>query len=195
MNCSPFDLKDYFFGELPVAERSATESHLASCPRCREELARLGDTRALLMSVPDEEPPRRIAFVSDKVFEPRWWQRVWNSGPQLGFAASAMLATAILVHGFALRPAAATVATQSPAPIVDAKIMQAEIDRRVEAKMATVLADREAQQMERVMDVVNTKARLLDSKRREDLVLVGEYLERFEKRSQQVTKLVNYANE
>ena len=31
-------------------------------------------TQTALLSLADEEIPQRIAFVSDKVFEPRWWQ-------------------------------------------------------------------------------------------------------------------------
>src|SRR3954449_10492308 len=106
MSCSPFDLRDYFFGELAPAERSATDPRLPPCPPGREELAKPSDLKSVLLSASaDEEPARRIAFVSDKVFEPRWWQRLWTSGPQLGFVASAMLAAAIMVHGFAVRPA------------------------------------------------------------------------------------------
>ncbi len=44
----------------------------------------------------EEEVPRRIAFVSDKVFEPRWWQMFLRPS----FAAGAVVAAAILVHGF-----------------------------------------------------------------------------------------------
>lgn len=109
MSCSPFDLKDYFFGELKSAERDAVEAHAATCEVCREELNALQSTRAALLSIPDEEPPRRIAFVSDKVFEPRWWQVLWNSGPKLGFASAAMLSAAILFHGFTARPSPAVI--------------------------------------------------------------------------------------
>src|SRR3954447_24376931 len=105
MSCSPFDLRDYFFGELAPAERSAAETHIATCVSCREELAKLSDVKTLLLSsMQDEEPPRRIAFASDNVFEPSWWQRLWSSGPQLGFAGAALLALAIFAHGLLLRP-------------------------------------------------------------------------------------------
>src|SRR5688500_13264172 len=100
MNCSEFDLKAYLLGE---GSRAAGEAHLAGCPECRGEAERFHLTRAALLSVPDEEPPRRIAFVSDKVFEARWYQRIWRSGPQLGFLSAAVLAGAIVVHG-ALQP-------------------------------------------------------------------------------------------
>ena len=56
----------------------------------REELELLQATRTALQALPQEEAPRRIAFVSDKIFEPRWWQRIWQSGPAMGFASSRM---------------------------------------------------------------------------------------------------------
>ena len=76
------------------------EDHVRGCQSCREELDRLNLTRSALASLEDEEIPRRIAFVSDRVFEPRWWQTMWHSGPVMGFASAAVLAAAILVHGF-----------------------------------------------------------------------------------------------
>ena len=44
-----------------------------------------------MLSLPDEEIPQRIAFVSDRVFEPSWWQTVWRSGPAMGFASAVLL--------------------------------------------------------------------------------------------------------
>jgi len=82
------------------------DDHVRGCQGCREELDRLNLTQAALVSLEDEEIPRRIAFVSDRVFEPRWWQTMWRSGPVMGFASSALLAGAILVHGFEARPIA-----------------------------------------------------------------------------------------
>jgi anti-sigma factor RsiW len=113
MTCS-FDLKEYVLGESPREEARRIEAHAAACEVCRDEIARLQLTRGALLGLRDEEPPRRIAFVSDRVFEPRWYRRLWNSGPHLGFAAAAMLACAILVHAFALRAAPA----QPPPPVV-----------------------------------------------------------------------------
>ena len=115
MNCSQFDLKSYFLGEPDVAGRGAVEEHLKACLACREELDRLRLTRAALASVPDEEMPHRIAFVSDKIFEPRGWARFWDSAPRLGFASAAMLSAAIIIHGFI-----STVETRRTAEIVAA---------------------------------------------------------------------------
>jgi anti-sigma factor RsiW len=193
MSCSPFDLRDYFFGELSPAERSATETHLSACLHCREELAKLSDLRTVLTSaVPDEEPPRRIGFVSDKVFEPRWWQRIWNSGPRLGFAGAALLALAIVVHGILAHPTApappVTARVTAPAAVLDNAAMQAEVERRVQAEVAKAVADRESQQFEKVLGVVNAKLQKVENRNNRDLVLIREYLERLDKRNATVQR-------
>src|SRR5258708_27014007 len=122
MSCSPFDLRDYLFGELPTGDRRTMDLHLADCTRCREELDSLDMTQRVLMSVREEEPPRRIAFVSDKVFEPTWWQRLWSSG-RVGFASAALLSMAIVAHGYVSRP----IVTQHVAP--PAQFDQAKFER------------------------------------------------------------------
>src|SRR3954453_7111188 len=189
MSCSPEQLKDYFLGELSPAERPTLESHLALCVACRDELASLGNTRTVLLSLPDEEPPRRIAFVSDKVFEPRWWQRIWTSGAQLGFASAAMLAAAILVHAWVVRPEAVTKGVPA---VQQTAGTQAEIDSRVRAQVAEALADNEAKQLGRVLELVDAKLRENDQRDRQTLVLIQEYLERIDKRNAVVAKRVLY---
>ncbi len=133
MSCS-VDLKAYAVDELPKNERGVVEDHVRGCQNCREELDRLNLTRSALASLEDEEIPRRIAFVSDRVFEPRWWQTMWRSGPAMGFASSALLAGAILAHGFA-RPVA-------PAPGPVAQVDAAQIEQRVEAQVNSRLNSR-----------------------------------------------------
>ena len=118
------DLKAYFFGELPEDERRRVAAHVESDAAARAELSRLEATQALLGFVQDEELPRRIAFVSDKVFEPSWWQRFWASGAQLGFASAALLALAILGHGWLLRPLPAVVAQTDAAVVREAVVLE-----------------------------------------------------------------------
>src|SRR5579871_2760045 len=96
MTCNEIDWKGYALGELSKSERTQAEAHAAACSHCREELAATRLTLDALSTLKEEEVPRRIAFVSDKVFEPRWWQRF-----QPTFAAGCVIAAAILVHGFA----------------------------------------------------------------------------------------------
>ena len=101
MNCDHKpDWNAYALSELAPVDRQDAEAHLAVCEACRDELATLRLTLDTLSTLREEEVPRRIAFVSDKVFEPRWWQALWNPA----FAASCVLATAILVHAFAQPP-------------------------------------------------------------------------------------------
>jgi hypothetical protein len=98
------DWKAYALRELDQNAYRQAETHLISCSECQEELATLRLTLDTLSTLREEEIPRRIAFVSDKVFEPRWWQRVFSPT----FAAGALVAVAILIHG-AMRPGQAQV--------------------------------------------------------------------------------------
>ena len=191
MSCSPFDLKDYFFGELNAAERSAVDQHVSACVSCREELSALNTTRAALMSVPDQEPPRRIAFVSDKVFEPKWWQKLWTSGPRLGFASAAMLAAAIVVHGFAVRPVQ-TAPAVTTAQAVPASVTEAEVAKRVQMEVAKVVAAQEQQQLAKTLEIVNARLKQANRQHREELLMIGDVLERIEKRNAYRIKQANY---
>ena len=93
-------LRDYAFDEVPIAERAEMEQHIRQCGDCAVELERLRLTSAALHMVPDREIPQRIAFVSDKVFEPNWFARFWNSGARLGFASACVLAVALVVSAW-----------------------------------------------------------------------------------------------
>ena len=151
MSCS-FNIKDYFFGELSPQDRRTVDLHLPSCAKCREELDALNLTQNALLMVRDEEPPSRIAFVSDKVFEPRWYQSLWNSGPKLAFASSAILAAAIVVHGFELNhqpiPVAHVPAQAQPS------ITEAEVATRVSAAVQSAVAESEARQTAKLQQVI-----------------------------------------
>jgi len=118
MSCPSYDWKAYALGELSPHARRDAEAHAATCSSCREELATFRLTLDALSTLRDEEVPRRIAFVSDKVFEPRWWRTLFHPS----FAAALVIAAAILVHAF-VRPA--------PAPTLDQAVLQARIDAAV----------------------------------------------------------------
>ncbi len=76
-----------------------------------------------LSALREEEVPRRIAFVSDKVFEPRWWETFLRPT----FAAACVIAAAIVMHGYMMRPAA-----------VDAAAIQAQVNQAVTRAVANV---------------------------------------------------------
>src|SRR5438270_364669 len=97
MSCASFDWNAYALNELSAVDRRAAETHASTCTACQEELAAVRLTLDAMSTLREEEVPRRIAFVSDRVFEPRWWQNYLNPT----FAAACVVATAILVHAFA----------------------------------------------------------------------------------------------
>src|SRR5260370_28885823 len=155
MNCSSVDLKAYALGES--GENPGDAAHIESCESCHEELERLHVTHAALLTLKEEEIPRRIAFVSDKIFEPRWWQRIWHSVPAMGFASAAILAAAIFVHAYA-RPVT-IVQAQSIDTAQEEQRIESEVSKRLDAQVskaiAKVVADSETRE---------TKlARLLDA--------------------------------
>jgi anti-sigma factor RsiW len=166
MSC-PIDLKAYAVDELARNERGVVEDHVRGCQSCRDELERLNLTRSALASLEDEEIPRRIAFVSDRVFEPRWWQTMWRSGPAMGFASAALLAAAILAHGFArpLVPAAGSA-------VDEAKIEQrieGQVNARMNAVVAKAVNDAQAMQAAEFTKVLNATENRFELQRQSDL--------------------------
>lgn len=178
MSCSRDKIKDYFFGELGEAERGAVSAHLRDCPMCREEFERMRLTQAALRAAPDEEPPRRTAFVSDKVFEPNWWQRLWASGARLGFASAAVLALAIVLHGaFAYRrPSIAPIAPAQAGEQVMAARVSAEVERRLKPAIEAAVAKSEERQAQKTNELITAARREFEFQRRADRVSVEEAL-------------------
>lgn len=194
MNCATagfagFDLRDYYFDGLSPNDAARVEQHVKSCAPCAAELEQLRLTALALRALPDEEIPRRIAFVSDKVFEPspvaRWVQWFWLSGARMGSAAAMLLAGAILIHAF--RPAQVIrVVERTPisnaslagSAVVDRNAMQAAVDQavakavsaaetRYDMKLQRVLAENERQKR----DTMERVATVLDSMDRRNKVL------------------------
>ena len=131
------DWKAYALGELDADARREAELHAAACSDCQEEMAGVRLTIDALVNLREEEVPRRIAFVSDKVFEPRWWEIFLRPS----FAAGAVIAAAILVHAF-VRPPAAPLPPPVDTAAVEARIaarITAEVSQRVEAQMSEAL--------------------------------------------------------
>lgn len=179
MNCPQFDIKGYFLGELAGEEQRSAEEHLKGCPACQEELERLRSTRAALATLVEEEPPRRIAFVSDKIFEPSGWARFWNSAPRLVFASAAMLAVAITAHGWLRGPAVI-----QPAP--DAAAMEARLKAEMQAAVQTAVekavAEVSARQEKRTAELLAAAERRHEEQRMADRVAFEEAFQVLQKR-------------
>ena len=179
MSCSPFDLKDYFLKELPSPQRLQVEAHVKTCDTCREDLDRLQLTEAALFSLRDEEIPQRIAFVSDKIFEPspvrRWFTAFWGSTARLGFASAAMLSCAIFYFAATRtapapnRPAVIEKVTVAAAP------SPAEIQKQIQQAVAVAVAEVEARQAEKTNKLVADLEHRSDEIRRSLQLVAGEY--------------------
>lgn len=182
MTCPDFDWKGFVLEELPAAEKRQARHHLDGCASCRQEVEELELTLTALSRLPVAEIPRRIGFVSDPVFEDPWWKRLWNTGPRLGFAAAAMLACAIVAHGYMLKP------------VPGSKLSEQEIEARVQARLETEVARRvSAEVSARLQDNIqpvraDLTARLEDyekrqsAQRREDLKALDSYLVHMDKK-------------
>jgi len=155
MNCNSPDTKPdwkaYVLRELNADAARQAEAHLAACSICHEEVATLRLTLDTLSTLREEEIPRRIAFVSDKVFEPRWWQRVFSPT----FAAGAVVAAAILIHG-SLRPGQA----QVDAAVTKA-IAQVEARHAQDAQVIQAMSDLIEQRDKQVSNMYLTSAALI----------------------------------
>ena len=185
MSCPPFDLKDYFLKELLSPQRLQVEDHVRQCVNCRQELERLQITEAALFSLRDEEIPQRIAFVSDKIFEPspvrRWFAGFWGSAARLGFASAALLSGAIFYDAIRPRPitdramvistVAADVSKGDPGK---AELSKAEIQQQIHQAVAQAVADVEARQARKNTQMVSLLERRADEIGRSLLLTAGQ---------------------
>ncbi len=144
------DLRDLVFGDelarTPDSELQAINEH----PERQDELNRLLELREALLSLEDEDPPRRTVLVgAPSSAEASWWRRMLAFGsPGWGFAGALALALAVLAHGWMARPFASGPATnevvaKAPAvavsPELDAEAVNARIDAAVEQRLAAAI--------------------------------------------------------
>jgi hypothetical protein len=148
------DWKAYTLGELDPETQQEAESHVAACSDCQDELAGLRVTLDAMATLRDEELPRRIAFVSDKVFEPRWYERMTRAFLRPSFAAAGLIAGAILVHAF-VRPA-----------VIEPNAAQVDT-RAIEARVTAEVTDRVQREMAAAVNAAVTKA-VADTQKRDD---------------------------
>ena len=170
MSDAPYDLRDYVLDELSAEQRADVERYLQSSAEAREEVERLKVTQRALLSVPDEEVPRRVAFVSDKVFEPspavRMWRAFWGETPRLAMGLAAVLL--VLFGGLWLVEPTVTadasgwrIAFGSPAaPDARAPVVQQAGLSEAEMRqlMRQLITESEARQSEAVAELVSEES-------------------------------------
>jgi hypothetical protein len=192
MSCSPFDLKEYFLKELTVPQAAQVEDHVHMCSGCREELDRLRLTEVALFSLRDEEIPQRIAFVSDKIFEPspmrRWLSAFWGQSARLGFASAAMLSAAI-VFSATHQPAPALVTGPAVVPVTAVGPTPREIQAQIDAAVAKAV-DQAVTQSEKTKHLVADLTRANEEGRALLVRAAGE-IEMLQKR-QNVHKIAGF---
>ena len=186
-----YDLRDYYFDALDEEQSQQVRNHLHRCEQCTAELEQLRLTALALHALPEEEMPRRIAFVSDKVFEPsplaRWFQSFWLSGARLGAVAALFLGVAILVHAF--RPAQVIRVVAAPAATtnVDRASVQAAIDSAVAKAVSASEARLEARSDAKLQRVIEED----DRQRRASMSRVAEMLDAMDRQNRVMTVASN----
>jgi hypothetical protein len=169
-------LRDYAFDELQASERRAMEQHLVLCGDCALELDRLRLTAAALRTLPDREVPQRIAFVSDRVFQPSVLSRFWNSGARLGFASACVVALALIVSAWRVsvvyRPAEVRtlVRTESASP------------DQINAAVAQAVAQVRAEDARIIQAAIQTSEQKRDAEYRNEIVAMQESVDVLKKR-------------
>jgi hypothetical protein len=163
-------LRDYFFGEMAAGERAAMEQQLGASPELRAELRQLEMTATALRMLPDQEPPRRIAFVSDKVLEPSLASRMarWIFGAGPVFASAALSALAVFwVMSYRAAPVhtsevvTSSRVTQDPGKVealVREAVAQSELRSAEKTKQLLAAADRrhELERQQLLLNVQDT---------------------------------------
>jgi len=192
-SCAHIDeTRDCALGDLTGEARTRAERHVAECGECRAEFRSLQATTAALRIVPDREIPRRIGFVSDKVFEPsgaaRWLAGFWGSAARLGFASACVLAAAIVYHGAVQRPAPEPA---RPGIAVQAGLSRAEVQKQIDEAVS------HAVDQVRSEDAKVTAAALAEADRRHEtehrnlLVAMEENMTLLQKRLSTYTMLAS----
>ncbi len=136
-----------------------------------EEAERWRALLAVLASVPAEEPPRRIAFVSDRVLAPKWWER-FLPAPALGMGMASVVAAAIVAHGYLARPAAMPVRETAAASTVT--VDAAALEARFEKRLAQALAEVSRAHQAELRQAVAVTEKRLDFEHRATMLAVEE---------------------
>jgi uncharacterized protein YdaU (DUF1376 family) len=179
--CDREQLRDYAFDELAGAARAAMEGHIAGCAECAAELAQLELTTAALRVLPDQEIPQRIAFVSDKVFEPspvaRFFSAFWNSGARLGFVSACMLAAALFANVWR-RPIEIRTETKTMVPANFSQQIDARVNKAVSDAVARV-HEEDARVLKAAIESADHKS---EQRRRALMVAMSEEMNTLQKR-------------
>jgi hypothetical protein len=165
------DLKALVLGELGPAEAEAARAVVESRADLRAEYERLMAVRTAVEGLPVEDPPCRIAFVSDPVVEMPWWERMVGSWPKAAFASACVLAVALVGYGWLTRPAAV------PAAVDVAGLVEAELAKRPAMPAAEVVRVPDASAVKALEAKLAAMERRLLQRQEADMVAVGQQIQ------------------
>jgi len=162
-------LRDYAFDEqLPPDERRAMEQHLAACADCALALDQLRLTTAALRTLPEREIPQRIAFVSDRVFEPSLFRRFWNAG----FASACVLAVALVVSAWHL---SAVYRPNETHPSIQPSVQASSVSQeQINIAVAKAVAQVRGEDAQMIQTAVQNSERKHDAEYRNQMAAIGE---------------------
>jgi hypothetical protein len=170
------DLRDYAMGEGDRVAREAMAKHVTACGDCAAELKSLELTASALRMLPDREVPQRIAFVSDKVFEPsgtaKWFGGFWNSAARLGFASACVLAAAFVIAAY--RPGANAGGQQI---VIPASVSKADVDVAVNQAVSKAVAQAVTEVRQEDAAVLAASEQKHEQEHRALMVSMGENLD------------------
>jgi len=176
-------MMDLLYGEADAAVRARVEEHLAGCPACREEMARLRALRRDLGAW--RVPVARPAFTPRGVVLPRWLAAaallLLGFGATLGVAGYVSLRRALVAqearagelerqHREAVRALAA--ARESHPVTVDSAALLASVDARVDERLRA----NESRQSERLERRLVDWEERAEAQRRVDMARVAASL-------------------
>lgn len=173
------DLRELVFGDELARTPEAELQAINERPESQAELNRLLELRETLLSLADEEPPRRTVLVSETAGAP-WWKRVLSPGsPGWGFAGALALAAAVLAHGYLARSVernSAALALESPRIAATAATPAVPGEEAIDARIEDAVERRLAREIHAV------KAELRKEYQGETRRLVAAAEERMEQR-------------
>jgi hypothetical protein len=134
------DVRTLVFENLPEVEKESLRAHLAGCGSCQMEAERLKATTLALRSVADEEPLVRIRFVSDRVFEPSWWQRLNPLGSTGWLAHAALAIPTVAAAVFLIAMQWGHFPNTSVTPEMDQAAFEKKVQQAVDARLSVAVA-------------------------------------------------------
>jgi hypothetical protein len=107
----------------------------------------------------------------------------------MGFASAALVAGAILVHGFSISPAGPVTT-----PVVTAQVEQRierEVNSRVDAAVRKAVSATQAEQAEHMASMLDAAEKRFETKRQADMAMVQQAAEYYQKQTARLMRAAN----